>query len=149
MTRMMKHPTSVVSLASVVVVIVGAWLLTAQGLQARQETPTQVYNAYRKALAGATKYSELLPFMDSKSRAMVEPLPAETQAKIFELTKKAAGVFTDIAVTKETVTGDTAVLEMSGKDHLGQPATGSVAMMKEAAGWKVGVSSEKWSSKPR
>ena len=144
---MIKQPKWLVSLSSVVVVIVGAWLLTAQGLQARQETPTQVFNAYRKALAGATKYSELLPFMDAKSRAMAEPLPAETQAKIFELMKKFAGAFTDVAVTKETITGDTAILELSGKDHLGQAATGSVPMTKEAAGWKVGT--EKWSSRPR
>lgn len=144
---MIKRPMSLVSLSSVVVVIVGACLLTAQGLQARQETPTQVFNAYRKALASATKYSELLPFMDSKSRAMVEPLPAETQAKIFELMKKFADTFTDVAVTKETVTGDTALLELSGKDPKGQVATGSVPMTKEAAGWKVGA--EKWSSKPR
>jgi hypothetical protein len=45
--------------------MVGAWLLTDQGLHARQQTPTQVFNAYRKALAAATAYSEVLPFMES------------------------------------------------------------------------------------
>jgi len=45
------------------------------------------------------------------------------------------------------VTGDTAILELSGKDPKGQAATGSVPMTKEGSGWKVGA--EKWSSKPR
>jgi hypothetical protein len=138
---------SFVSLSSVVVVIVGAWLLAAQGLQARQQTPTQVFNAYRKALAGATAYSEVLPFMESKGRSMIESMPAQTQARVFELLKKAADTFTDVAVTRETVTGETAILELSGKDPKGQPATGSVPMTREAPGWKVGA--EKWSSKPR
>jgi hypothetical protein len=139
--------SSFVSLSSVVVVIVAAWLLAAEGLQARQQTPTQVFNAYRKALAGAAAYSDVLPFMESKGRSMIESMPAPTQAKVFELLKKAADTFTDVAVTKETVTGETAILELSGKDPKGQAATGSVPMTREASGWKVGP--EKWSSKPR
>jgi selenophosphate synthetase-related protein len=135
------------TLVCAVIVIVGAWLLTADGLYARQQTPTQAFTAYRKALATATAYSDILPFMDAKSRAMVEAIPAATQAKMFELMKKFNDAFTDVAVTKETVTGETAVLELSGKDAKGQAARGSVPMTKEASGWKVG--SEKWSSKPQ
>ena len=129
------------------VAIVGAWLLTTQVLDARQQTPTQAFEAYRKALASATAYSDVLPFMDSKGRAMVGSMPESNQVKMFEFLKKFAGGFTDVAVTKETVTGETAILELSGKDPKGQPATGSVPMSKESSGWKVGV--EKWSSKPR
>jgi hypothetical protein len=129
------------------VAIVGAWLLTAQALHARQQTPTQTFEAYRKALAGATAYSEVLPFMESKGRSLIESMPAPSQARMFELLKKFAGTYSDVAVTKETVTGETAVLELGGKDPKGQPATGSVPMIKEASGWKVGT--EKWSSRPR
>lgn len=147
MAAMSKRFLSAGTLRSAVVAIVGAWLLTAQVLDARQQTPTQVFEAYRKALAGATAYSEVLPFMESKGRSMVESMPAPTQGKMFEFLKKFADGFTDVAVTKETVTGDTAVLELGGKDPKGQPAYGSVPMTKEASGWKVGP--EKWSSKPR
>jgi hypothetical protein len=143
---MRKPLTSAKTVACAVVVILGAWLLSADALHA-QQTPTQAYNAYRKALSGATTYSDVLPFMESKGRSMIESMPAPTQAKMFEMLQKFAGTFTDVAVTKETVTGDTAVLEMSGKDPKGQAATGSVPMTKEASGWKVGA--EKWSSKPR
>ena len=129
------------------IAIVGAWLLTAQALHARQQTPTQAFEAYRKVLAGATTYSEVLPFMESKGRSMVESMPAPYQARMFDLLKKFAGTYSDVAVTKETVTGETAILELGGKDPKGQPATGSVPMIKEASGWKVGT--EKWSSRPR
>jgi hypothetical protein len=127
--------------------IVGAWLLTAHVLVARQQTPTQAFEAYRKALASATAYSDVLPFMDSKGRKMLELMSAPNQATAFEYLKKAADTFTDVAVTKETVTGDTAMLELGGKDPKGQPAYGSMPMTKEASGWKVGP--EKWSSKLR
>ena len=135
------------TLRGAAVAVVGAWLLIAQGLYAAQQTPTQTFEAYRKALAGATAYGDVLPFMESKGRSMVESMPAATQAKMFEFLKKFAATYSDVAVAKETVTGDTAILELSGKDPKGQPATGSLPMTKEATGWKVGT--EKWSSKPR
>ncbi len=127
--------------------ILATLLVGGQGLDARQQTPTQAFNAYRKALATATVYSDVLPFMESKGRSMIESMPATAQAKMFELLTKFAGTYSEVAVARESVTGDTAVLELSGKDPKGQVATGSVPMTKEASGWKVGT--EKWSSKPR
>ena len=121
-----------------------AWPL---GASEQSQTPTEAFLAYRKALASAKSYSDILPFMEAKGRAMVEAMAEPQQANMFGYLMKFAGTFTDVAVTKEIVTGDTAVLELSGKDPKGQPATGSVPMTKEAAGWKVG--NEKWSSKPR
>jgi hypothetical protein len=122
-------------------------LVAVQSVRAAQQTPTQAFNAYRQALAAAAAYSEILPFMEPKGRAMIEAMPAPAQAKMFELLKKFAGTYSDVAVTKETVTGETALLELSGKDPKGQAATGSVPMTKDGSGWTVGT--EKWSSKLR
>jgi hypothetical protein len=142
----MKHnPTSRNHLKCAMVIVLG--LLTVHGMQALQQTPTDAFNAYRKALAGAKTYSELLPFMEPKGRSMIESMPAPTQAKMFELLQKFAATYSDVAVTKETVTGETAILELSGNDPKGQAAIGSVPMTKEGPAWKVGT--EKWSSKPR
>jgi hypothetical protein len=113
----------------------------------QSQTPTEVFTAYRAALAKATSFNELLPFMDAKSRGMIEVLPEAQRAGMFELMKKFASTYSDVAVTGEKITGDAAVLSLSGKDPKGQPATGTVPMTKEASGWKVGT--EKWSSKPR
>ncbi len=146
MTAMITRPASTWRTTVAFIVLLTASLMFTATPQA-QDTPTAAYNAYRKALATATVYTDVFPFMDAKSRAMLEPMPPPTQAKMFELLKRFGGTFTDIAVTRETITGDTAVLELSGKDPKGQAATGSVPMAREASGWKVGT--EKWSSKPR
>jgi hypothetical protein len=127
----------------VVLVILGTASFQAQA----QQTPTEVFKAYRAALDKATSYADVLPFMEAKGKAMVEAVPDQQRAAMFGYMKKFAGTFTDITVTKETITGDTAVLALSGKDPKGQAATGSVPMTKDASGWKVGT--EKWSSAPK
>lgn len=141
----MTYRWSSTSAVSCAVSVLCVCLLIAP-IHAQEQTPTEAFNAYRKALAAATAYSEVLPFMESKGRSMIESMPALTQARMFELLKKFAGTYSDVAVTRETVTGDTAVLELSGKDPKGQAATGSAPMTRESAGWKVGT--EKWSSRP-
>lgn len=112
-----------------------------------QQTPTEVFKAYRAALDKATSYADVLPFMEAKGKAMVEAVPDQQRAGMFGFLKKFAGTITEINVTKETITGDTAVLALSGKDPKGQAATGSVPMTKEASGWKVGT--EQWASAPK
>ncbi len=144
----MTHSTRRPAISSLLFCATAALLIVTAALPAQStQTPTEVFNAYRAALAKAATYAEVLPFMEAKGRAMVETMPEPQQASMFGYLKKFAGTFTDVAVTKESVTGDTAVLTLSGKDPKGQPATGSVPMTKESSGWKVGV--EKWSSKPR
>ena len=111
------------------------------------QSPTDVFLAYRAALAKATSYAELLPFMEAKGRTMIEALPEQQRMGMFDLLKKFAGTFTEVSVTREAITDDSAVLTLAGRDPKGQPATGTVPMSREADGWKVGT--EKWSSRPR
>ena len=136
---------SAVSLAVVALLVSAAPAVS--GALPQSQTPTEVFHAYRAVLAKATSFNELLPFMDAKGRGMIEPLPEAQRTAMFDLMKKFAGAYSDVAVTGEKITGDSAVLSLSGKDPKGQPATGSVPMTKEASDWKVGT--EKWSSKPR
>ena len=94
---------------------------------------------------GRTSLAEKNPYGKTKQGHR-----ARKRTDAFTADRKAlagAKTYGDVAVTKETVTGDTAILELSGKDPKGQAATGSVPMTKEGSGWKVGA--EKWSSKPR
>ena len=112
-----------------------------------QQTPTEVFKAYRAALDKGTAYADVLPFMEAKGKTMIEAMSDQQRAGMFGLLKKFAGTYSDVTVTKETITGDAAVLALSGKDPKGQAATGSVPMTKEASGWKVGT--EKWSSAPK
>ena len=126
------------------VIAVSSGLLSAQ---APSDAPTEVFLAYRKALAGAKSYDAILPYMDAKSRGMVENMTDEMRAGVFELLKKFEATYADVAVAVEDVKGETVVLSLTGKDPKGQPAKGTVPMSKEGTGWKVGP--EKWSSRPR
>jgi hypothetical protein len=130
-----------------VAMFVLAALTTSAFVQAPAQTPTDAFLAYRKALASATSYAEVLPFMEARGRAMIESIPEKPRVGMFDMLKKFEATYSEVAVTNEAITGETAVLSLSGKDPKGQAATGSVPMTKEASGWKVGT--EKWSSKPK
>lgn len=145
-SRVERHLTGaivwIVAIASV------AASVTAQAPASKAaQSPTDVFLAYRAALANATSYSELLPFMEAKGRTTIEALPEQQRSGMFDLLKKFAGTFTEVSVTKEAITEDTAVLTLAGKDPKGQPATGTVPLTREPDGWKVGT--ERWSSRPR
>ncbi len=140
--------------AQVATRVIAAFLLVATAAvtvaihaQAQASSPTDVFKAYRAALAKATSITEVLPFMESNGRRMLEAIPEQQRTGMFDLLKRFASTYSDLAVAKETITGETAVLSLTGKDPKGQPATGTVPMTKEASGWKVGT--EKWSSRPQ
>jgi hypothetical protein len=135
---------AVLTLAAALVIAVSSGLLSAQSLSG---TPTEVFLAYRQSLAGAKSYDAILPYMDARSRGMVENMTDEMRAGVFELLKKFEATYSDVAVAGEDAKGETVVLSLTGKDPKGQPAKGTVPMSKEAGGWKVGA--EKWSSRPR
>jgi len=127
-------------------VVLSPSVLPAQA-PASSQSPTEVFLAYRKALAEAKSYDTILSFMEAKGRGMVEGMPEPTRSGMFELLKKFEATYSDVAVAGEEMKGDAAVLSLTGKDPKGQPAKGTVPMTKEASGWKVGM--EKWSSRPR
>jgi len=135
---------AVLALAAALVVAASSGSLFAQSPAG---TPAEAFLAYRKALAGAKSYDAILPYMDAKSRGMVENMTDEMRAGVFELLKKFEATYSDVAVAGEEVKGETVVLSLTGKDPKGQPARGTVPMSKEGSGWKVGA--EKWSSRPR
>ncbi len=137
---------SIIHSVAILLVITAAVSFTGD-LRAQPTTPTEVFTAYRAALAKATTISEVLPFMESNGRRMLEALPEQQRAGMFDLLKRFASTYSDVAVANETMTGESAVLSLTGKDPKGQAATGTVPMTKEASGWKVGT--EKWSSRPR
>lgn len=105
-------------------------------------TPTRAYMAYRQAFDQAQTIDELKPFMDQATTARVDAAPAD-ERKGFFLMMKAMTEIVDLKVVKETVTGDTAVLEATGLNvGSGSDARATVKMVKEAGAWKV--QNESW-----
>ena len=87
-----------------------------------------------------------MPSTPNMSDARVRPYPMSTSMRVWcTTTPRRSGVrprgttistrpLSDVAVTKETITGDTAVLALSGKDPKGQPAVGSVPTRRPGRG---------------
>ena len=117
-------------------------LLSASVTACSGATPTDAYRSYRKAFDQAKSVDELKPFMDEATIARVDAAPAD-QRKGFFLMMKAMTEIVDLKVVKETVTGETAVLEATGVNvGMGSDAHATVKMVKQAGAWKV--QNESW-----
>ena len=100
------------------------------------DTPTAAYMTYRQAFEKATSLKELFPFVKKESRAELEAMSAERLEAGLRLAKRFNEV-KDVKVAKETVTGETAVLELTAVKADGQPATGNVTLAREDGQWKI------------
>lgn len=105
---------------------------------------SEFYLKYRKVFEGAKKIEELLPFMSAATRKQVESTPPEERSKMFELVKL-LGAITDMKIVKETPTATGATLAIEGIDSDKAKTTGTIEIVKEGGGWKIGK--ESWSTK--
>ena len=121
-------------------------LLTLVAGCSRGPSPTDTYVSYRQAFERAKAVEEVMPFMDKATRARVEGSPAEERKGGFELIKAMSEVV-DVKVVKETITGETAVVEATGVDvSQGSDARATVQLVKEDGAWKI--KNEKWKGDP-
>jgi hypothetical protein len=112
--------------------------------QAKAQTATQFYMAYRAAFDKASKIEELFPYMAESNVKQVQATPTEQRAKMFEVVK-AMGALTGVKVVKEEHTPDGGAMltvEALGPDK--SKTTGKITIVKEKGAWKVGR--EAWSS---
>lgn len=63
--------------------------------------------------------------MEAKGRGMIETLPEQPRAGMFELLKKFAATYSDVAVTKEAITGDTARVQRQGSQRAARDRFGA------------------------
>ena len=123
-------------------------LLVSLGLNAcsRAPSPGQTYLAFRQAMDKAKAVEEIVPFMDKASRAKVEAASPEERKDGFEMMKAFSEVF-DVKVGKETVTGETAVVEATGVSAMdGKDSVATVQMVQEDGAWRI--KHEKWEPAP-
>jgi hypothetical protein len=105
-------------------------------------TPGEAYLAYRKVFDRAKAFEELWPFMDAATLVRAKAAPPREAQGLFQLIKALADV-KNVSVTKETVTGDSAVLEAAGDNAgTGQRSRATVKLVKEDGVWKV--QNESW-----
>jgi hypothetical protein len=112
-------------------------LATAPGSAAPPGTPAEAYRAYRKAFDQAKAFEELWPFMDRATLARAKAAPPKEAHGLFLLIKGLSDV-RNVQVVKETVTGDSAVLEAAGDNaSTGSRARATVQLVKEDGAWKI------------
>ena len=137
----MTHARGILRLAC----LTAAFALATTAVQAQTEqSATQFYMAYRAAFAKATKVDELLPFMAKARRAEIEKTPAGERSKMFAFIKEFDTV-TQIKVIKETKTANGVTLSAEGIDGDKKKSTGTIDVVREDGGWKLGK--ESWSTK--
>ena len=137
----MTHARGILRLACLTAAV--ALATTAVEAQTEQSA-TQFYMAYRAAFAKATKVDELMPFMAKARRAEIEKTPAGERSKMFAFIKELDTV-SQIKVTKETKTANGVTLSAEGIDGDKKKSTGTIEVVREDGGWKLGK--ESWSTK--
>lgn len=118
-----------------------AFLLISSTVYA-QQTPAQVYLAYRAALEHATSVDQLRPFLSAPVLVQVDAVPSKE--KVLDQIKQLTIAY-QIHVTAETDTPDGHVLIVDGVDGGDRPIRGTVDLVKEANTWKI--AKETWHSR--
>lgn len=137
----MTHARGILRLAC----LTAAVALATTAVQAQTEqSATQFYMAYRAAFAKATKVDELMPFMAKARRAEIEKTPAGERSKMFAFIKELDTV-SQIKVIKETKSANGVTLSAEGIDGDKKKSTGTIEVVREDGGWKLGK--ESWSTK--
>ena len=137
----MTHARRILRLAC----LTAAFALATTAVQAQTEqSATQFYMAYRAAFAKATKVDELMPFMAKARRAEIEKTPAGERSKMFAFIKELDTV-SQIKVIKETKSANGVTLSAEGIDGDKKKSTGTIEVVREDGGWKLGK--ESWSTK--
>ena len=137
----MTHARGILRLAC----LTAAFALATTAVQAQTEqSATQFYMAYRAAFAKATKVDELMPFMAKARRAEIEKTPAGERSKMFAFIKELDTV-SQIKVIKETKSANGVTLSAEGIDGDKKKSTGTIDVVREDGGWKLGK--ESWSTK--
>jgi len=116
------------------VVLLGCMAWTS--LAATAKTPTQAYLDYHAALQKAKTLDEVLPYLSTEYRGMLESQPKTDRATWLARLKDMAPA-RDLKITKETVNGDKCTLEGTGTSSKGNPSQGKISLVKEGGAWKL------------
>jgi hypothetical protein len=137
----MRHLVRIVAALCVPVFLFG---VTAPA-RAQAQTASQFYMEYRKAFDAAKKIEDLLPYMSADTRKQIEATPAKDRAEMFGMIKM-MGALTNVKITKEAPNAKGATLTVDALDSDKAKTTGTIDIVKEGNGWRIGK--ESWKSGP-
>ena len=102
---------------------------------AKPKTPSQAYLDYVAAVQKAKTLDEVLPLLSKQYRTNLQTVPKPNQPIWLNRIKEAAD-YSNLKVTKETITGEKAVLDATGTNKDLKPMKGKITMVKEGTDWK-------------
>ena len=120
-------------------VMLGTWvcsMLLTSAVFAQAKTPTQIYLDYVAVVSKAKTLAEVLPYLSKEYRTNLESVPKADQPVWLKRLKDSVE-YTDIKVTKETITGAKCTLEATGTSGRGNAMKGKIMLVKEGADWKL------------
>ena len=120
-------------------VMLGTWvcsMLLTSAVFAQAKTPTQMYLDYVAVVSKAKTLAEVLPYLSKEYRTNLESVPKADQPVWLKRLKDSVE-YTDMKVTKETITGAKCTLEATGTSGRGNAMKGKIMLVKEGADWKL------------
>lgn len=114
-------------------------------LAQKAKTATQYYQEYAAAFEKAKSIDDLVAYMPKEAQEQLKKASAEEKKQGFEM-MKAMGA-KQVKVIKETASASGATLDVEGVGGLaGGKMTGTVALVKDASGWRI--DKESWKDSP-
>lgn len=118
-----------------ILLALGTLLTCAAPLRA-EDSPSQVFRAYRAAVKSAKTLQELYPFLSAMSRSQAEVL--SDADKVMKLSEMQLHAPDRIMVKSEKIKGDTAKLAVEGLyEFHGLRRKCDVVLVKEEGAWKI------------
>jgi len=110
------------------------WSFSGSLALAQDSDPTAMYLEFVAATQKATAFDQIAPYFTAQFRRELEAQPKDMVAEWFKYFKSMVEL-TDIKITKETISGDSCVLEATAKNS-GKPSNGKISLFKENGVWK-------------
>jgi hypothetical protein len=117
-------------------VVLWGCLATTPLLAAPAKTPTQSYLDFHAALQKAKTLDEVLPYLSTAYRSMLESQPKSDRGVWLGRLKDMSNG-KDLKITKETINGDACTLEGTATSARGNAMKGKISMVKEGGAWKL------------
>ena len=117
----------------------GVWacsMLLSTAVSAQPKTPTQMYLDYVGVVSKAKTLAEVLPYLSKEYRTNLESV-AKADQPVWLKRLQDSVAYTDLKVTKETITGAKCTLETTGTSGRGNAMHGKIMLIKEGADWKL------------
>ncbi|MDQ2871138.1 MAG: hypothetical protein M3S32_10365 [Acidobacteriota bacterium] len=115
--------------------IAAAWVMTAGTVLAQAGKPGDVYLELISASKKATTFDQIAPYLSAAVLQEMKSMPASMKNEWLKGMKDTLNL-ADVQWTKQTITGDKAILEAKAKNGAGKAATGRVEMVREKGAWK-------------